>query len=65
MHTFGHSKPGICQLLGVTILGLHGATLQGSLRPLERACFLSDGTEMNSTQEGGSGRDAYPLFVAK
>lgn len=47
MHTFGHSKPGICRLLGVAILEWHGATWQGNFRLLERACFLSDDTEMN------------------
>jgi hypothetical protein len=47
MHTFDHSKPGICRLLGVAILAWHGATLQDNLRLLERAYSLSDDTEMN------------------
>jgi hypothetical protein len=62
MHTFDHSKPGICRLLGVAILEWYGATLQGNLQPLELACFIS---EMNLRKKVSGGRDAYPLFVAK
>jgi hypothetical protein len=47
MHTFDHSKPGICRLLDVAILAWHGVTLQGNLLLLGRACLLSEDLEMN------------------